>query len=422
MVKKSSKKVFTVLFILTCIADTARWNSLIKPFFPYFVLMVLFLFTFWFFIKFARGEKRNFEKIDNQLLRLYFIYVIISVLRGALFEANGYWEYKALMTNTFTLLLPICIYFFAQPYNYKYALNIWVMKMLPLFFILGPFLSKDVVGYYLAPSMTLALFLPCYKTKWKIVILICLLISIFSYFGARAIILKNMMVIILVVLFYYIRISERLMKIMRTLMIVFPMVFLFWGVMGYYNVFEFGEGLSGNYEINSVSGKLTEDLVSDTRTGIYMDSWNSLSNNNAVIWGVSPARGYECSTAYATFEILRQVGNTRGLQNFRLERSSSEVGIINIFCWEGILGVILFSLLFFRASYLAIYKSNNVYVKAFGVFCAFRWLMSFVEDYYCFDLKGMSLWWIIAICLSCEFRKMSDEDVKKWASGFFGRQ
>lgn len=419
LVNKKYRQLYAILFVLICIADTARWNSLVGHYFSDSIFFVLHALTLAFFLKYSKNEQKSFAHYDYLVIKYYLMYALFSIARGLFFEADNYWEYKALMNNSFTLMAPICIYFFCRPHNLKYTLNLWVKYMIPLFLIFVFTISKDAVGYYLAPAMTLALFFPCLSKKWRIIIGLCIVCSITFFLGARAIIMKNLTVVMLVLFFYVWNVSSRFMKWFRYILVFTPLILLALGFCGIFNIFSIADGAEGRYEVTSVTGKSKEDLSADTRTGIYEDQWQSSVKNKAVLWGVSPARGYECSYAEAVVEIIKQAGNMKGVTNMRFERSGCEVGILNIFCWEGLIGVILFSLLFLRASYLAVCRSNNLYIKTMGLFCAFRWLLSFIEDYYTFDLKGIALWWIVAICLSREFRAMSNSEIKKWASEIF---
>lgn len=77
-------------------------------------------------------------------------------------------------------------------------------------------------------------------------------------------------------------------------------------------------------------------------------------------------------------------------------------------------GVFLYFFIFFYSSYLAIYKSNNYFIKVIGLFVAFRWAYSFVEDFASIGIQTIMLHIFIAICLSSTFRNMTDIEFKTW--------
>jgi hypothetical protein len=81
--------------------------------------------------------------------------------------------------------------------------------------------------------------------------------------------------------------------------------------------------------------------------------------------------------------------------------------------------VLLCFFVFFKASYLAIYKSGNVYIKIVGLYISFRWLYTWVEDFTNFDLNYIFLWILISMCYSASFRNMSEQEFKTWVRGIF---
>jgi len=90
-----------------------------------------------------------------------------------------------------------------------------------------------------------------------------------------------------------------------------------------------------------------------------------------------------------------------------------------VFTWTGIVGVILYFLIFFKATYLAIYKSKSRIMKIIGLYLSFRWAYTWVEDFSMFNLSYFFLWVVIGMCLSQDFREMSDQEFKNWVRGIF---
>ena len=82
----------------------------------------------------------------------------------------------------------------------------------------------------------------------------------------------------------------------------------------------------------------------------------------------------------------------------------------------------LISLVYLRSSYLAVYCSNNILIKFLGCFVAFRWAYGWVEDMYSFAPMILSLWMVIAMCMSKYYRNMSDVEMKKWLLSLIGKK
>ena len=108
--------------------------------------------------------------------------------------------------------------------------------------------------------------------------------------------------------------------------------------------------------------------------------------------------------------------------NKRGERLGNEVAILNIFTWTGIIGVILYLLVFYRASYMAVNHSNNTFSKILGIFLAFRWFYSWVEDINIFSLTNFFLWVMIGMCFYKSFRALSNKEVSSWVQGIFEKK
>jgi hypothetical protein len=104
------------------------------------------------------------------------------------------------------------------------------------------------------------------------------------------------------------------------------------------------------------------------------------------------------------------------------ERYRNEASMLNVFTWTGIIGVIIYSLIFWQASYLGIYKSKNNVAKMLGLYVSFRWLYAWVEDVNNFDLNYFILWFIVGLCMSETFRNLTNEEVKIWAMGTFDKR
>lgn len=157
-----------------------------------------------------------------------------------------------------------------------------------------------------------------------------------------------------------------------------------------------------------------EDLSADTRTFIYEEVISSAIRHNYIWFGRTPARGND-SMSFGSY-------SAENLKTGKYERHSNEVCHPNIFTWLGLVGVILYSLIYLKSSYLAVYKSNNIYIKILGVFIAFRWAYGWVEDFNRFDIMNISLWMMIAMGFSEQFRDMTDRDFKIWIRSIFWKQ
>ena len=103
----------------------------------------------------------------------------------------------------------------------------------------------------------------------------------------------------------------------------------------------------------------------------------------------------------------------------KYERFMNEVCHPNVFTWLGLIGLIPWCLIYFTSSYLAINKSNNIYMRYVGIFIAFRFFLGWIEDVNNFNISGISVWIPIAMGLSEKFRSMDNQTFRQWLTACF---
>lgn len=369
-----------------------------------FVLIVLLL------------SKRHFFNEENEqsmsLVLIYLLWNLFNVLRG-IFIAEHYWDWKNLIENFFRLMIPLAAFITTNKIITQNIYRSYIKYSLPLFIVFSLLITKDAYGFYLVPISYILLFFPILTNKWKLVMGVIAIIVLFADFGARSNVIKFGIPILLCPIYYFRSyLSNKVFEILRVLLFFIPLILFYLAVMDIFNVFNMDNYIKKDYVEEKVdsSGELIEDnLKSDTRTFLYVEVLNTARKYNTWWIGRSPARGNE------TEWFLDDDLTGRG------ERNTNEVGILNIFTWTGIIGVLLYFLVFYRASYLAINQSNNIFSKILGLFIAFRWLYAWVEDYNYFTLNTFFLFFSIGICFSTFFRQMSNEEVKYWIWGIFDK-
>ena len=347
------------------------------------------------------------------LIEIYLCWMLFSAIRGA-FIAENYWEWKQLIAGVLSLSLPLLVYVFDKPSIITPVLRFWFKYALIAFILLIPFLSKGAYHFYLGPIFLIGCFIPLLPKKWKIIIGGLLAVMLFINLGARSQVIKSA-IVLLVALGIYFRqfISTKILQIAHWTCYIAPIILLYLGISGTFNIFEDLSSNEGKYvQKKVVNGKMVEeDLSTDTRTFIYVEVIESSLKHNYVLWGRTPARGND-SMAFGKF-------SAEELKTGKYERHSNELCHTNIFTWLGLIGVVLYTLIYLRSSYLAIYKSNNIYIKFLGCFIAFRWAYGWVEDFNSFDIMNISLWMMIAMGLSIRFRSMTNLQFRHWIYSLF---
>lgn len=183
-------------------------------------------------------------------------------------------------------------------------------------------------------------------------------------------------------------------------LMITPIVFLILAITGTYSVFE---ELSRDKSLTYGN----ETLSDDTRTGLYQEALVSSVNHNYVWLGRSFSRGYDS---------LFQTGRAEksGEVKFELLERNSEVFIVNIYTWMGLVGVAMFFILFFRAGFFAIYRSRNKYIKLIGLCVAIQWVFCWIENCNVTVTEEIFiLWTMLAMCFSPYWRGLTDQDFEQ---------
>lgn len=395
----------TFYFTLVC---GLQWSDMnVIPLAVTWIFQLLFLY-----ITFNINSSKNLINSDWNLLKVYLAWCFFNIIRGALFYTLGnYWIWKSLIVGSFDVLIPSLVYVYSNPQIIGKILRYWYKYALFLFVILFPFLSKGAYHFYLGPIYIVGCFWSIYKRKWRCIILFLLLLMMVADYGARSQVIKTGVVFLLSIGYIYRRfITYSMLKAIHWICYILPIILLILGLSGTFNIFEdlssSNEGKYVEQKIDKDGNVVDDDLSSDTRTFIFVEIINSAINNNYVIWGRTPARGNDSLSFGAV--------NAEDLKTGLYERHANETGLPSLFTWLGLVGLVLLSLIYLRSSYLAVYKSNNLFIKYLGCFVAFRWAYGWIEDMYCYQPMILALWMMIGMCISEKFRNMNDAEMKLW--------
>ncbi len=361
--------------------------------------------------------KKYYDKRHNKLLIpvfLFLIWVLFSTIRGC-FIAETYWDWKGLTANALALFLTVNVLLATNEKILQLLLSTYFKYVFGLFFVALIFFLPQSFGNYLMPFSFIIIFLPVLTYNWKWVVLFFTIIVLTASFGARSNVIKFAVPLALLIIYYARHIIQfRILNLVRMSFMLLPVMFFSLGALGVFNIFDMDDYIENiNLTVIESDGrgnKLEGSVKDDTRTFIYEEVLTSANRLNSWVIGRSPARG-NISEAFGQDDL-----------NKRNERNGNEVAIANIFTWTGIVGVILYFLIFYQASYLAINRSKNIFVKMLGIFIAFRWAYSWVEDMNNFSLNYYMLWMMIGLCFSVSFRAMTNKEVTIWVRGIFDIQ
>lgn len=349
--------------------------------------------------------KKTYNPPKILLLQLYILWLSLSIIRGIII-ADGYWEYKSLIKYSFSLFIPFSIYAFEQPYFLQQVLKKWLKIVIPLFIVIFFFILSDSFFFFYAPIYLLILFYPYLPIKWKIIFLSLIVFILLWDLTARSPMVKSIVTLVFISIYKFKHlVKKKILNILQYIFYLIPIILLILGISGIFNIFKIQEEFSDSAKQSVQS--IDKGLIEDSRSFIYINVITSAIEHNYVLWGRTPARGNDDKIN----------GEIKG--NLKFIREYNEVCHPNIFTWLGLIGLTLFSLMYFQASYKAINHSKNRIVKIIGLYVAFHWMYGWVEDTYVFNMMTVTNWMLIGICYSPHFRNMNEIEIKQFTQNIF---
>ena len=271
----------------------------------------------------------------------------------------------------------------------------------------------DGFARYLSPLYVIIIFFPLLTRKLRIYIGILVFLSFISDFGSRSNMIRIVVSACLMLIYYFqVPFQKRFIQIIHVSLFVVPILLFVLATTDVFNIFRIGEDYGDEYVVKTKleNGQFEEDDMSaDTRTFLYKEVIESAQTRHSLIFGESANSGY-ISEWFKDASL-----GTKG-------RVRSEVAILNVFNVFGIVGVVVFSLIFYFASYLCVNFSNNNICKIIGLFIAFRWTYSWIEEFFDLSMNFFFLWLIIGLCFSKAFRDMDEKSLKEWVLGIFNKK
>ncbi len=374
---------------------------------------------YFYYLIYKNRKEANIIPDYKKIMNLYLLYVIFTFIRG--FWVIEFWtdDTRSLVNGTLLMLMPIIIWYFSNPDKFSQLLSFWSKKwIVPSIIIMLLFFVKEGYAHLLAPAYFLILFYKELPKKYRRCVWIILAMVIYGGLSARSNVLRFAIVVLLSYLFIVKQIFRNLKRISWSFFAILPIVLLLLGTLGIYNPFE---ALSNNANLNinfaeaqDKTGTVIQKANEDTRTFIYEGVLATSLKNDSWLIGRTFVRGYEVDQLFGV-EAYQIIFERTG----RMERISCEVGILNPFTWMGLIGLLLYSLMILAPSWYGVFRGRNKYVQCAGIILAFRFMFSFIEEMQTFGWNTITLWLMVAMCISPKFLKMSNNEMKIWIYSTF---
>ena len=346
----------------------------------------------------------NIPRSIQNAIKLWLLCIIFNLMRGVFF-ATDYWDWKFLLLSSLPFSFIPLVFFLGKNLTIDKLFFKIVLKYLFLFgFLLIPLTlvtSDELYSRLMIPVSLFILFIPFVQPKWKLLIIIVAVTSSLLVVDFRSNIIKNVFSILLLLVYYFRNyISTNWLRVAHLSLFLIPILLLISATTGNYNIFE---ELSNNDDYNIIDSEGNdESLTADTRTLLYVEAFSNLHSTGNWLIGKSAVGSYQS-------ELFEDDGGA-----INGKRYGSEVGILNILFYYGIVGVACYFLLLFIVSYVALNHSSNILAKMLSLFIAFRWFYSFVEEFSQFDMNFFFVWLAIGMASAASFRNMNDKEITRY--------
>lgn len=390
------KNVFAWSFILISFINLNTWNGLL-PFSTTF--LTFFIVLLYIFLSF-RYYKNNFD----WSIKLWAIMSIIEIVRGAFIVENDYFSIKSYVSSSLILLLPISVALFKNPYVFKSLASKWFKIGLPAFVLLAPLTLHMTYYHYLCLLYIPIFFLKKIPFVHKVIVIFLVFFCMYDI-NTRS---NTIRIIAFAVIGWTCcsnLITKNIAKLGSIVFLITPIILFTLAFRGIFNIFEMESYLD--------KSKVNKDLMADTRTFLYNEILSELNNNNAIVYGLSTAGGYN---SVFSESIAEQIGSVKDVK-----RTNAECGILGLALWSGIIGVICYCLLVFHSVFLAINNSRNKYLRGLALLLAFNWAYTWVENTFTLHINNLILYSIIGFCASPLFLRMSDSDIERYFKSIFSQ-
>lgn len=337
-------------------------------------------------------------KLSKNVKIIYYIWLlccILNMIRGAIL-ADDYYDYKWLLIDSVGFTFIALTFFIGS--NIAYSLKI-IKFTIRYGFIFGFFLiplqyisAPELYARLMSPVSFFIILIPYLKNKWKFLIIMVAVLSILTALSNRTGIIKITFSFLILSIFYLRKYMPKIILLLFYFMFfIAPIILTILGLTGRYNIF-IEMSKNETYETEGFHGN-QESLSADTRTFLYAEVLQSVKNSGNWIIGESSTGSYKSNW-------------------FGFDRNASEVGILNIFLYYGLIGVLIYLILLFTLSFRIITKSNNLLFKMGGLLIASRWFLSFIEEFTQFDINFYFFWFFMGFLSISKFQKLNDQSLK----------
>lgn len=342
-------------------------------------------------------NNNTFSKTTNFFLKVLIIMGVVQTIRSALssnplLHAFGN-KWLTLFFNEYTMFLfvpPIFIYLGNRDEG--------------LFFLRKSTLSFLIVGVvFLAlfrfPLVGMAIFVgvlyPYVEKKYKVLIVI----SIIEAFLMGIISARSNFIFLFFTFSSYFLVYKIRKKLILKLFCVFFTVSPIFLAISILTLGESKESILNN--ILEIVARSDEDAATDTRSFLYLEVAQDLTDNESWIWGKG------------TYSYYYSVHFDSSTETEHSDRMVAEVPFLNYLLHGGLVYVFFYFGLLLMGVYKGL-KSNNKFVQSIAIVAIGWYFLSFIGDINGCKFFHLGFFLLLGICLSPHWRNRTDAEIEEY--------
>lgn len=377
------------------------------PFLKIKLAAALVVWVALFVLLYSKGCRLTIHtKFGKKLYKALLAFAAVWVIRALFYDANDHFSGTPVLTlfgsmefGVFTYLLPLT-FLFSDTRTVsvlRKSLKIIIAVSLVCLLLNMSGLEKGESFAFLpfcSCSIFFAAFLPYVKKRMVVMVFMFLAFCIvcFQLAGERAL----MLFFLLSILGYIgvkMSIPDVIWKVAMLAGIVISIGILIYSL--YYGISIF-EVLQDMYMDK-------DDIVQDTRSFIFYELSEDLTNNHQWLFGKGML-----GTCYS-----RYFENSTNPDADSAYRIGLEVGFLQHLLKGGLLYLTLIMSTFIGAIYNALFRSNSQFMKIMGVLLFVNFVLSCVSFGPAFNMWNFHIWIIIGLCYAKPFLDLTDTEVRQ---------
>lgn len=289
-------------------------------------------------------------------------------------------------------MVPLGLLIGVGHYNFGQMLKsmmYYTLLILPIFVIRGYIHIGVGVGIIFVLS-----FLAYLPQKWRVIFILFFLIYILTCYNhdARAALLRAVMG--MAIYFFSLTGLPERRNIKAGIMLVaiaVPMYYLVLFATTGYSVF-------AQMETDNNVGTISVENTGDTRTLLYEELFEDLTNNDAWLLG----KGLNSTYYSAYFDQKHIVADSA-------YRNATEVGFLNYLLKGGIIQAVLYLALLLIAIFNCYFRSNSRAMVLVGSILLAHYVLIFIEEIPKYDLYNIAIWICIGMSFSSTLLEKEDD-------------